>query len=870
MCLAVLLAGCDPKEDNPVVPDTPDDTPGWLALKLSLKGLTSVTSGTPPAWQLPDKVRVFEDSGVNAILSRSDDGSYTGTTIRESKDAVHTVLIPSGIDASMSGKTLTVEFPAVQQSSTGAIPEEYAIGVGHGSGSSITVAPVFGGLVFSFERDDIIAVTLRGGAGERLSGKVGINAESLDTELLQNTITVRLEARIGYMASGVMILPPVDLRSGFVLDVEAAVGNYTVTYANPVAIRRGEFTPFVVKDEYVPPAPDVINIPDAAFKSYLLGICDADKDGEISPTEAATVTEIRVSTENVYSLEGVRSFPNLETLVANGSRDSDRTILGKLTSLDVSGLAKLSRLECRHNYITAITFGDNVALRNIVCYGNSLEALDLTGAPSIETVDAGDCQIRTVNVSASKSLTTLYLHNNRIPSLDLKNNPRLQSLTCDRNLLTELDLSACPSLTSLDCSPMNDEGGNNLLKTLTLAEGASINLVTYNRNSSNVPDGTNIVYAAGSVTTLATGLRSMYITIPGGASITSKDVWTENCTVRLVDDAGTVYYENSEVMMKGRGNSTWNYDKKPYTLKLPKKTDLIGTGTTKRWVLLANWMDRTLLRNEVAFEMARRTALEWTPSGEFIELFINGRHMGNYWLGEKIKTEKHRFQADYLIEMDTYYDAGWKFYSSYGRRVKQGAYGMPIGVKEPDDEDMTQESLNTLKSLVSRVEKAIYTGSEDYRELLDVTTFIDWYLVHELSYNDEPNHPKSSYFYFRDGKMYAGPVWDFDWWTFQPNTSGLLIPNSIYFGELLKDAEFVRQLKARWVELKPKFATIPEYISAKAAEIRTSEAINWSMWPCTSSYVNGDERMTFDAAVARMISAFNSRMTALDSAMASL
>ena len=74
-------------------------------------------------------------------------------------------------------------------------------------------------------------------------------------------------------------------------------------------------------------------------------------------------------------------------------------------------------------------------------------------------------------------------------------------------------------------------------------------------------------------------------------------------------------------------------------------------------------------------------------------------------------------------------------------------------------------------------------------------------------------------------------------------------------------------LKARWAELKPAWSTIPDYIDAKAAEIRKSETINWSMWPCSGSYVNGDERMSFDAAVTRMKQAFTSRVTAMDTAI---
>ena len=369
--------------------------------------------------------------------------------------------------------------------------------------------------------------------------------------------------------------------------------------------------------------------------------------------------------------------------------------------------------------------------------------------------------------------------------------------------------------------------------------------------------------------TPGTGLRTLIINTPGGRSISSKDNWTENCSVMLVDDKGKIYYENSEVAVKGRGNSTWNYPKKPYTLKLPSKADLIGTGEDKRWVLLANWMDRTLLRNDVAFEIARRTRLSWTPSGEFVEVYLNGKHIGNYWLGEKIKTGKSRLTADYLIEMDTYYDASWRFYSSYGRRYNDNKTGMPIGVKEPDDDEMTDAQFQTLKTLVNDAEKALYTGG-DWKSKMNMESFIDWYLVHELTENAEPNHPKSCYFHFRDGVMYAGPVWDFDWYTFQQNITWLVIPKSIYYEQFIKDATFKAALKARWKELKPLVSNIPDYIDAKANEIRASEKLNWAMWPCTSSGVNGDEWLSFDSAISRMKTAFRNRLTAMDTAISAL
>ena len=359
---------------------------------------------------------------------------------------------------------------------------------------------------------------------------------------------------------------------------------------------------------------------------------------------------------------------------------------------------------------------------------------------------------------------------------------------------------------------------------------------------------------------LGTGLRSVYIGYTGKIN---KDTWVENGTMWIVDDAGKVYYKGDSLSIQGRGNSTWwSYPKKPYKIKLHAKADLLGHGKSKRYVLLANYMDRTLLRNEVAFELARKTSLDWTPSGEFVELYLNGKHQGNYWLGEQIRVESHRVQADYLIEMDTYYDETWRFYSTYGYKPNTGDNGLPIGIKYPDDNDLTAVQFQAVKVLVAGVEDAIYKGG-DYNSKINLDSFLDWYLVHELTYNCEPNHPKSCYFHFNKGVMIAGPVWDFDWYTFQPYVSGFGIPESIYFKQLFKDSAVKQRLKERWTELKPKFQEVDSYIQQKAEEIRASDVINNKMWPSKAN-VNGDDNKTFDAAITRMRTALKNRINSLD------
>lgn len=175
----------------------------------------------------------------------------------------------------------------------------------------------------------------------------------------------------------------------------------------------------------------------------------------------------------------------------------------------------------------------------------------------------------------------------------------------------------------------------------------------------------------------------------GGRAIPSKwEDWLEDAHVKIYNADWSVDLDAS-TSIRGRGNSTWGYPKKPYALKLDSGAEVLGMPKRKRWVLLANWMDRTLLRNDVSFKLAALTSLAYTPRGEFVEVYINGRHNGNYYLCEHIKVDQNRVNIDeldqgevdggYLLELDTYYDEVNKF--------KSEIRNLPYMFKDPDEVD---------------------------------------------------------------------------------------------------------------------------------------------------------------------------------------
>ncbi|MFA5527381.1 MAG: CotH kinase family protein [Peptostreptococcales bacterium] len=385
--------------------------------------------------------------------------------------------------------------------------------------------------------------------------------------------------------------------------------------------------------------------------------------------------------------------------------------------------------------------------------------------------------------------------------------------------------------------------------------------------------GTPVQYSS-EVFEVTTGeLPILYLTTPGAQKITSKENWMADCSIEIVTPNGDNDIYLSNVSLRGRGNSTWGYPKKPYAIKLDKKSEVLGMPTHKRWVLLANWMDKTLMRNSVAFEIARKTGLEWTPRGTFVEVVLNGTHQGNYYLCEQIKVDKNRVNVaelkekdteepaitgGYLVELDTYYDEVNKFRSIHRN--------LPVNFKEPDEDVLNTQQMNWFKDYFNRIENILYgSGEGSYRDYIDVSSFIDWWLVYELTINWEPNHPKSSYMHKdRNGKLKAGPVWDFDFATFKPtNNVGFKIKNAIWYGNLFKDPAFVEEVKQRWNTLKPGFQSIIPFIDEQAAYIRQSAIVNTNMWPINQN-TNGDEKMSFDDAVSRLRDAYEARMNTLD------
>jgi len=292
--------------------------------------------------------------------------------------------------------------------------------------------------------------------------------------------------------------------------------------------------------------------------------------------------------------------------------------------------------------------------------------------------------------------------------------------------------------------------------------------------------------------------------------------------------------------------------------------------------LLANYLDRTLLRNDVALYAARQTDMDWNPSGEFVELVLNNKHLGNYYLCEQIRVDKNRVNikemtvddvtgenvtGGYLVELDNNFDEINKFKSS----IRQ----LPYMFKNPDEDVLQPEQFTYFQDYVNAFESALYKEdwleSGDFRNYIDYGSFADFWIIYELAKSHEPKHPRSCYMHKDwNGKLKAGPVWDFDYGTWRGD--GWWIENALYYDQLFKDPLFVEVVKSHWNKYKLSFETIPEYIRNKAEFIEKSNEHNIGLWPILYNN-NGDAYLPFGEAIETLILCYKERIEWLDIAI---
>lgn len=259
-----------------------------------------------------------------------------------------------------------------------------------------------------------------------------------------------------------------------------------------------------------------------------------------------------------------------------------------------------------------------------------------------------------------------------------------------------------------------------------------------------------------------------------------------------------------------RGNSTAGAPKKPYNIKFNEKIDFFGMGKAKKWVLLSNPFDPTLIRNKLIFDLASKLSFVYSPKSYFLDVWLNGEYVGNYQFAEKVEFNKNRIpydvdKGDFLFE---YVESRKKKDVVY---VISPLNSFRFAMAEPQSPTATQ--LKSLQTEFHNIETAISTKDiREYMKFVDLCSMIDHYWIEEFV-NDPDMHTGSRYFSIHNGILRAGPVWDYDLSmgntksSSRSSTTGIHA-RAIWWKDLFQDSVFEKIACERFLQIEPLFENL--------------------------------------------------------------
>lgn len=231
--------------------------------------------------------------------------------------------------------------------------------------------------------------------------------------------------------------------------------------------------------------------------------------------------------------------------------------------------------------------------------------------------------------------------------------------------------------------------------------------------------------------------------------------------IKITDADGSV--TDDAITLKVRGNSTAmeHVTKKSFNFKFAKKTEVLGMGKGKKWAMLANCFDPTLLRNTLVFDLAQKLGLPYTSQQRYAELWLDGSYRGCYTVYEPVQEGRDRVdidiesndgKKDFLLEYESSRTEADVSYVSAG--------GLRFAMSDPDEpnDDQLAYVTDTLTNIVNTLKN----GDEDeIRQVIDVDSFAKFYLLNEYAKTGDFGL-SSVFFFYKDGVLYAGPAWDYD------------------------------------------------------------------------------------------------------------
>lgn len=388
-----------------------------------------------------------------------------------------------------------------------------------------------------------------------------------------------------------------------------------------------------------------------------------------------------------------------------------------------------------------------------------------------------------------------------------------------------------------------------------------------------------------------TALPTLYINTPGSAEITSNEDWLDEATLSVVGASNDEWdFENIKTSIRGKGKAAWERPKKPYILKLEDGKKIMGMPKNKRWILLANYRDKSFMRTTTALYLSGLFELDWTVHGEFVDLVLNGKYLGLYWFGETVRVDENRVNIndgdedieneddkDYLLEAEESSESVLSF--------KTAVRGMTYTIQNDDYMFGKNEQLSTggkarierLSAKINVLEQLLYPDftegmntnecsapNEAYSSMLDIDSWIKFWLVNEIMDNKKLETPESCYFTFESEKysFKAGPVWDFETASVYQRSS-CKVQDTLYYDALFKSPAFIARTKELWKTYSGKMKVDSE-IESMRSTLSTAAHYDTMLWGSRNTDPSGVDRKDFNAYVDFLKETLNKKISVVN------
>ncbi len=423
----------------------------------------------------------------------------------------------------------------------------------------------------------------------------------------------------------------------------------------------------------------------------------------------------------------------------------------------------------------------------------------------------------------------------------------------------------------------------------------------------------------------SSNLPVVVINTPGGESIHDEPKITADMKIisngvgriNYISDSGNVY--SGKVGIEIRGRYSASLPQKPYAFETRNTSGsnlnvpILGMPAENDWVLTANYNDKAFLRNYLAFDLFRKMG-HYAPRTAYCEVMVNGDYKGIYLLGEKIKRDSNRVDIAKLnpdenegddktggyIFANDYYTLSDSWLSNYSPLNKPGS-DVYFVYYYPESDIITANQKAYLKDFVGSFENMLYSpgfksNNTGYRAYLDVNSFVDYFILGELSRNVDAY--KKSRFYFKDkdskgGLIHSGPPWDFDWawkdiaedcihvnqtdgsgWAYRINDcNNWPVPPS-WEVRLLQDDAFANQIHDRYFLLRKTIlseTSLNHVIDSVAVLLNEAQVRHYQKWQILGINVGtpeyGDQPDTFSGEIEKFKNWINRRLAWLDANM---